>query len=293
MTGKSPQITSKKALISSRLCADAALTRLSFSLKFSVFFVPFPLVCLGRLIVAKAIRDGAFESSFVDAAEFLTRPMLGNVDFINLRWKEEMLDRPAFKLTYHRFNEIWHRVCLAAGFRQEPRLYSLRVGGSAVRSSVSLAVFSSALRNYILSHTNAVFEGQYQTTRIREDLISAAFGDLTRCNNSYLFATLRNISHSRDENAPFDLHPDDWAECDARQDSKDLRAAITAAGQEGDPEFYGTLRSRLKYLRRSWRQLKLADLRSKYFEEADRLRADGQQPPPRREMLSKRAAEIA
>jgi len=28
-------------------------------------------------------------------------------------------------------NEIWHKVCIAAGFREVPRLYSLRVGAGA------------------------------------------------------------------------------------------------------------------------------------------------------------------
>jgi hypothetical protein len=88
-------------------------------------------VCLGRLIVSRAIQDNAFDPGFADAEEFLTRPVLGDVDYIALKWKDEVLDRPVFGLSYRQFNDIWHRVCLVAGFRIEPRLYALRVGAGA------------------------------------------------------------------------------------------------------------------------------------------------------------------
>jgi hypothetical protein len=93
--------------------------------------VPFPLVCLNRLIVARAIQDDAFEAGYVNAEEFLNKPVLGNVDYIPLSWKEEKLDDFVFCLSYRKFNEIWHRVCIAAGFREVPRLYSLRVRAGA------------------------------------------------------------------------------------------------------------------------------------------------------------------
>jgi hypothetical protein len=101
------------------------------SLKFSAFFVPFPLVCLGRLIVARAIQDDAFEAGYINADEFLNTPALGDVDYIELPWKEKKLDDFVFKLSYRRFNEIWHKVCIASGLREVPRLYSLRVGAGA------------------------------------------------------------------------------------------------------------------------------------------------------------------
>jgi hypothetical protein len=81
--------------------------------------------------VSRAIQDNAFEAGFKNYEEFSTRPDLGQVDYIALKWKEEVLERPVFKLSYARFNEIWHRVCLLAGFRTAPRLYALRVGAGA------------------------------------------------------------------------------------------------------------------------------------------------------------------
>ena len=103
----------------------------TYKVKFSVFFVPFPLVCLGRLIVSRAIQDNAFDSGFADAEEFLKRPVLGDADYISSKWKIEVLDRTVFGLSYRKFNEIWHRVCLVAGLRVESRLYALRVGAGA------------------------------------------------------------------------------------------------------------------------------------------------------------------
>ena len=88
-------------------------------------------MCLGRLIVARALQDNAFDADFTDVEQFLKRPALGDVDYIELKWKEEMLDRTIFKLSYQQFNNIWHRVCMAAGLREEPRLYALRVGAGA------------------------------------------------------------------------------------------------------------------------------------------------------------------
>lgn len=81
--------------------------------------------------MARAIRDNAFDPGFADAEEFLKRPVLGDVDYIELKWKDEVLDRTVFNLSYRQFNDIWHRVCMAAGLRVEPRLYALRVGAGA------------------------------------------------------------------------------------------------------------------------------------------------------------------
>jgi hypothetical protein len=63
-------------------------------------------VCLGRLIVARALQDDTFDPGFADVEQFLKRPALGDVDYIELKWKEEMLDRPVFQLSYRQFNDI-------------------------------------------------------------------------------------------------------------------------------------------------------------------------------------------
>jgi hypothetical protein len=130
-----------------------------------------------------------------------------------------------------------------------------------------------------MSHTGHVFETQYQTSRIRGDLMQAAFGQRTGSDDGPLFMLMRNMSLSRDQNAPIDLTESELAEFDRRQDATTLREAMAEARSRDDETFYGTLNSRLKYLRRSWKSLKLADKRRRYFEEADRSRAQGVQPP--------------
>jgi hypothetical protein len=105
------------------LCSD----RISFS----ITLVPYPNICLASLIATRAITDDAFEPSFESVDALLRRPALEGVDFLPLKWKKEMLDRPIFPLAYSSFNYLWHRTCLVAGFREDSRIYALRVGAGA------------------------------------------------------------------------------------------------------------------------------------------------------------------
>jgi hypothetical protein len=93
--------------------------------------VPFPHICLCSLIIDRAIKDDAFEPSFDSVEALLHRPILENTDYLPLKWKEKKLDHQIFPVSYSRYNEIWHRICLVAGFREAPRLYTLRVGAGA------------------------------------------------------------------------------------------------------------------------------------------------------------------
>jgi hypothetical protein len=81
--------------------------------------------------VARAIKDDAFKPGFDSIEAILRRPILENVDYVPLKWKEGKLDCPIFPLLYSRYNELWHRTCLVAGFREDLRLYTLRVGAGA------------------------------------------------------------------------------------------------------------------------------------------------------------------
>lgn len=151
-----------------------------------------------------------------------------------------------------------------------------------------------------------MFEAQYQTSRIREDLLQAAFGQRTGCDNTHLFAFLRNMSISRDQNAPVDLNPDDWAVFHSRRDVIKLEDAISKVQAARDQaiqgngkeeletltELFRLLRSRHRYLRHAWGKLKLADIRSKYFGEADRARALGKEPSQVERIVSNQTAGI-
>jgi hypothetical protein len=61
----------------------------------------------------------------------MERPAFGDVDYIALKWKEEVLEQLLFDLSYQRFMTIWYQVRQLAGFRVTPLLYTLRVGAAA------------------------------------------------------------------------------------------------------------------------------------------------------------------
>jgi hypothetical protein len=147
-----------------------------------------------------------------------------------------------------------------------------------------------------------MFEAQYQTSRLREDLLQAAFGQQTGCDNTHLFAFLRNMSLSRDKDAPIDLNPGDWLQFHQRKDVTKLQDAIHTIQTSKDQatidhthenennndkkkelgtltELLRLLRSRLRALRHAWGKLKLADIRQQYFKKADRARVLGKEPP--------------
>jgi hypothetical protein len=136
-----------------------------------------------------------------------------------------------------------------------------------------------------------MFKSQYQTSRIREDLQRAAFGPKAAGDNARFFTELRNISLTKDSNAPINVADHEWLEFEARGDTTQLRTAMAAARRNSDLQLLGRLTSRLKYRRRSWSKLKLAEKRRNYFELADRLRAQSQQPPRGEEKVNNHLAE--
>src|SRR2546430_3664496 len=47
--------------------------------------------------------------SFESVEALLHRPDLEGVDYLPLHWKEEMLDRPIFQISYRAYRNLWHR----------------------------------------------------------------------------------------------------------------------------------------------------------------------------------------
>jgi hypothetical protein len=93
-----------------------------------VIFVPVPSICLASLVTSLAIKADAFEPSIDSVDTLLRRPTLENVDYLPLEWKKEILETSIIPLDYRTYRHLWHLACLAAGLRQDPRLYTLRVG---------------------------------------------------------------------------------------------------------------------------------------------------------------------
>ena len=48
----------------------------------------------------RALQDNVFDPGFVNIEQFLKQLALGDVDYIKLKWKEEMLDYTVFQLLY-------------------------------------------------------------------------------------------------------------------------------------------------------------------------------------------------
>jgi hypothetical protein len=93
--------------------------------------VPFPVLCLASLVVARALQMNALDTSLKSAHDLLHRPALGQTDRIDIPWKEEYLDKPLFPLTKTGFHELWTRCLLVIGCRKPIRPYALRVGAGS------------------------------------------------------------------------------------------------------------------------------------------------------------------
>ena len=90
--------------------------------------VPVPTICLVSLLLSLALSDDAFDPGFTTVDELLRRPQLEDADFLQLKWKEEIRNKVISPLNYDRYRCVWIDACQAAGLREDPRLYVLRVG---------------------------------------------------------------------------------------------------------------------------------------------------------------------
>ncbi|KAM7210221.1 hypothetical protein V8F06_014393 [Rhypophila decipiens] len=97
------------------------------SLSFYVRFVPCQTICLLTFILARALHDDAFETSFASFAEILQRPNLEDVDHISLKWKPEFQNKKIFPLTYHHYWELWTRTWFVAGTRNSVRPFTSKI----------------------------------------------------------------------------------------------------------------------------------------------------------------------
>jgi hypothetical protein len=236
----------------------------------------------------------ALAISFKSAHELLHRPALGKTDRIDIPWKEEFLDKPLFPLTYPQFYELWTRCLLVIGCRKTIRPYALRVGAGARMDGMLLPdtdrrqmsdcqltpiadSLSSALRNYVMNHSGAIFETDYQTGVVRPNLAALAFGPKAVRRDEPLFNDLRNMTLTRDEGAPISVSKEKIAEFLGRKDIARFRAEIQASTDPGEKNrLHRQIRSTIE----TCKKLQLDTDRQAYFEEADRLRLRGLEPEP-------------
>ena len=77
------------------------------------------------------IHADAYAAGFTSPDELLNRPILEDVDYVPFEWKESMLDKEIFPMSYATFARIFRRVLLVAGFQTNTRVYAFRVGAGA------------------------------------------------------------------------------------------------------------------------------------------------------------------
>ncbi|KAM7213602.1 Protein of unknown function (DUF3435) domain containing protein, partial [Rhypophila decipiens] len=240
---------------------------------YSVPLVPFPVLCLVSLVITRALDMGALDTPYQSVHDLLHRPNLGRTDRLDIPWKEEFLDKPLFPLRYSQFLELWTRCLLVVGCRKPIRPYVLRVGAGARMDGI----LSSALRNYIMSHSGAIFEHDYQTGVVRPNLASLAFGPKTVSRDETLFNELRNMTLTRDEDAPISVSEERIAKFQTRNDITELRAMIHASTKKSEKN---RLNKQIKHTIDTCIKLQLDADRQAYFKEADQLRLRGLEPEP-------------
>lgn len=256
--------------------------------------MPFPLLDSASLVIARAIETDALDLpvSYKSLRDFLERPQLGNTGRIDIPWKKRFLNEPLFPLKYKTFWEIWHRCLYVIGIRENKRPYSLRIGAGARMNGTLLLELcrrwtsidtcsadglSSALRNYVMGHTEAVFQSNYQTSVVRADLTTIAFGPKAVGRDETLFNQLRNMTLTRDEGAPTKVSEAQIAKFQERNDITKLRDEIQHTTDKLEKR---RLRSQIRSITGTCKRLQLKADREAYFKEADRLRLQGHQPTP-------------
>ncbi|KAK4207480.1 hypothetical protein QBC37DRAFT_380047 [Rhypophila decipiens] len=136
---------------------------------------------------------------------------------------------------------------------------------------------SSALRNYVMSHSGAIFEHDYQTGVLRPNLASLAFGPKAVSRDETLFNELRNMTLTRDEGAPISVSEEKIAKFQKRNDITELRAMIHASTNKSEKN---RLNKQIKHTIDTYIKLQLDADRQAYFKEADQLRLQGLEPEP-------------
>ncbi|KAF6808160.1 hypothetical protein CPLU01_15711 [Colletotrichum plurivorum] len=245
---------------------------------FSITIVPWPLLCIASLIAMTAIHKHAFETPFSSLEDILSRPILENTDCVVLRWRPELLDEPMFGIQYHTFFELWYKVLLVVGLPDPPRPYSMRVGAGGNLHRC----LEPHLSNYILSHTENVFQGSYQPVHVTENLPRLAFARVLEFDaHERLYGLLENASFRRDEGAPIYPKEEDLSQWEQRRDIRGLRAKyqyVRAHSNADDPQAK-RIAAQIQFIRDRLSDLQVAEDRRQYFEVAGRLRAAGQPIP--------------
>ncbi|KPM35006.1 hypothetical protein AK830_g11561 [Neonectria ditissima] len=216
-------------------------------MSFSVTIVPQPLLCVASLLVARAIKDKAFQVPFESLEDLLRQPHLDGVDYVPLAWREDILDEKIVPLKYHPFWGLWNRTFFVSGAREKMRPYSMRVGAGQ----------RLAFENHI-SEDSDLFQF----------LQNACLG---RDQNAPVYP-------SYDDLKGFELRQD-------IQDLRKKYANTVAQQSSACPEA-GRISARISWIIDSLSDLRVEELRKEYFRTADSLRSQGLDTKAARDAIS-------
>ncbi|RNJ54029.1 hypothetical protein D7B24_001004 [Verticillium nonalfalfae] len=272
---KSTRLVGTVTIVHNKVDKNALKRSQDDRISFSVAFAPCPIVCVLSLIVAKAIKDDAFDVGFESLDALLSRPTLGGLAYLPIRWKNDILETPIFELPYHRLWEIWRSCTWALGCRDPPRPYAMRVGGAGRLDGV----LTPAVRNFVVDNSSEVFEKSYLPNHFRGQLATFAFGALAG-DYEPLFRQLCNAFLKVDANAPMTVTPEEKATFEQRHDLRTISARLADDGEGEPPGWRDELHSRASYIRKSLAKQLKVQKRTLYFENMDRQRALGTRCAP-------------
>ncbi|KAI8681927.1 C2H2-type domain-containing protein [Fusarium keratoplasticum] len=270
----------------------------SASLTFGITRVPIKSICLLSHIVAMAIYNDAFATKFTSCEEVLYPKILleDHIDYVPLKWKDDILDQPVFPLDYKTYWRIWYRVLIVAGLREGLRPYSIRVGAGGRLNGA----LEPALRSYIMGNTEEVFRKSYNPVDQRHSLMTVAYKELTGgCDE--IIAKLHQSFTKRDCYAPIYITEEEWKGFESRNDITQWRKELNSLPNRSSKEAK-RIQSRIQYVKKVLEQELIKRRRDEYFETADRLRSEGQstthlherrprRPGPKQNELSSKMAE--
>ncbi|PTB43847.1 hypothetical protein M441DRAFT_43980 [Trichoderma asperellum CBS 433.97] len=239
-------------------------------LRFTISTMACRQICLLSHLAATAIADNAFEANFTSPAQILSgQPLEPGISYVPLKWRSDILDEYIVPITYSTYNNKWHRTLLVSGLRDAQRVvpYAMRVG-AGIR-------LNGPLRNFVLNHTNKIYEANYLPKHLSDDLAHASFGELAG-NNNDLSSSMSRVLIARDANAPLYITQDDRANFEKRRDISTLRQ-LYAKAKVHEPKMVSTIYHRIEYILFRLDALQLASSRKEYFMCVDRMRAEGKQ----------------
>ncbi|GJN67144.1 hypothetical protein PLICBS_001168 [Purpureocillium lilacinum] len=239
--------------------------------KFSITTVPCRQLCLLTFWVSRALADNAFKAGFTSASQvFRAEPLEPGIDYVPLLWKSNTKDKSIHSISYNTYWTIWNRALFVSGLRDEDamRPYAMRVGGGG-RLDGSL---TAPLRNFILSNSTEVYEHSYLPIHLNKDLMKVAYRDKAG-QNEEMVSMMSRAFLRRDPYAPIYITKDDFAGFEKRNDLSSLRNQYREA--KDDPVKAQKIKARIKYLLDWLERLRIQEVRKEYFDEVDRLRAQG------------------